>query len=44
MHMQRITISLPQVQQSWLRQQADSFGISISEMLRRIIDRARDGK
>jgi hypothetical protein len=39
--MERITVSLPPVQHSWLRQQADNLGISISEILRRIIDQQR---
>ena len=41
---QRIVITLSPIQHSWLKQQADSFGISVSEMLRRIIDELRKPK
>jgi hypothetical protein len=37
----RLSVSIPPVQHSWLRQQADNLGISISEILRRIIDQQR---
>ena len=40
----RMMVSLLPVQQNWLKQQADSFGISVSEMLRRIIDELRKPK
>ena len=38
---QRITLSLPAVQQSWLKQRAADLGISVSEFLRRVIDELR---
>jgi len=40
----RMTVTIAPVQQNWLKQQADSFGISVSEMLRRIIDELRKPK
>ena len=39
--MDRITVTLPQIQHSWLKQQAESLGISMSEFIRRIIDELR---
>jgi hypothetical protein len=42
--MERISLSLPPPQMSWLRREAKRIGITIGELLRRIIDQARDGK
>jgi hypothetical protein len=41
--MERISLSIPDVQLSWLQEQAEALGISISELLRRIIDTRRLG-
>lgn len=41
--MQRITISLPDPQLSWLQSEAKRIGITIGELLRRLIDRVREG-
>jgi len=40
--MERISLSLPPPQMSWLRREAQSIGITIGELLRRIIDNARE--
>ena len=41
--MERLSISIPPLQMAWLRAEADSLGVSLGELLRRIIDRARTG-
>jgi len=41
--MQRITISIPEQQMSWLQSEAKRIGITIGELLRRLIDRVREG-
>jgi hypothetical protein len=40
--MERITISLPPPQMSWLQREAKRIGISIGELLRRLIDQVRE--
>jgi hypothetical protein len=40
--MDRITVSLPPPQMSWLRREAERIGITIGELLRRIIDQVRE--
>jgi hypothetical protein len=42
--MNRLSFSLPEPQMSWLRREAERIGITIGELLRRIIDQVRDGK
>jgi len=42
--MERITINLPPVQMAWLRAEASSLGLTIGELLRRIIDAHRTPK
>ena len=42
--MDRLSFSLPEPQMSWLRREAERIGITIGELLRRIIDQVRDGK
>jgi hypothetical protein len=42
--MERITISLPPPQMSWLRREAERLGVTIGELLRRILDQVRDSK
>ena len=42
--MDRITISLPPPQLSWLNREAKRLGVTIGELLRRIIDQVRDSK
>jgi hypothetical protein len=40
--MQRISVSLPAPQMSWLQREAKRIGITIGELLRRIIDQVRE--
>ena len=40
----RITLTLPPMQISWLQREAKKLGISISELLRRIVDEKRIAK
>ena len=40
--MQRTSISLPEPQMSWLRSEAKRLGITVGELLRRLIDRVRE--
>jgi hypothetical protein len=42
--MERISISLPPPQMSWLRREAKRLGLTIGELLRRIIDQHRTEK
>lgn len=42
--MERISFSLPAAQLSWLQREAKRLGVTIGELLRRLIDGARDGK
>ncbi len=42
--MERLSISLPPVQMAWLRAEASSLGLTIGELLRRIIDQHRAPK
>jgi hypothetical protein len=42
--MERVTVSLPSSQLSWLRREAERIGITIGELLRRILDQVRDSK
>jgi hypothetical protein len=42
--MERITVSLPDPQMTWLKHEAKRIGITIGELLRRLIDQVRDGK
>jgi hypothetical protein len=42
--MERISLSLPPPQISWLKHEAERIGITIGELLRRLIDAARDSK
>jgi hypothetical protein len=42
--MERLSISLPPVQMAWLRAEAASLGVTIGELLRRIIDTHRTPK
>ena len=42
--MNRLSFSLPEPQMSWLRREAERIGITIGELLRRIIDAARETK
>jgi len=39
--MQRISVSLTDQQMRWLQREAQRLGISIGELLRRLIDQAR---
>jgi hypothetical protein len=39
--MERVNLSIPEVQLTWLRQQSAALGITISELVRRIIDGRR---
>ena len=39
--MDRLSVSLPSVQMAWLRAEAASLGLTLGELLRRIIDHAR---
>jgi hypothetical protein len=41
---ERITFSLPAPQVSWLADEAKRIGITIGELLRRIIDQAKDSR
>lgn len=41
MAMERISVSLPPPQHSWLTREAKRLGITIGELLRRLIDAAR---
>lgn len=40
--MDRISVSLAQPQHSWLTREAKRLGITIGELLRRLIDAARE--
>jgi hypothetical protein len=40
--MERITISLPPPQMTWLQREAKRLGVTIGELLRRIIDQVRE--
>ena len=42
--MERITVSLPDPQMAWLKREAKRIGITIGELLRRLIDQVRDSK
>lgn len=42
--MDRITISLPEPQMLWIKREAKRLGVTIGELLRRIIDQVRDSK
>lgn len=42
--MERITISLPPPQMTWLQREAKRLGVTIGELLRRIIDQVRNSK
>lgn len=42
--MDRISLSLSPPQHSWLTREAKRLGITIGELIRRIIDAARDSK
>jgi hypothetical protein len=42
--MERLSISLPPVQMAWLRAEANSLGLTVGELLRRIIDKHRTPK
>jgi hypothetical protein len=42
--MQRITVSLPDPTMAWLKAEAKRIGITIGELLRRLIDQVRDSK
>ena len=42
--MERLSISIPPPQMAWLRAEADSLGVSLGELLRRIIDELRKPK
>ena len=39
--MDRISVSLPPVQNTWLQREAKRLGITVSEFLRRLIDQQR---
>jgi len=40
--MDRITISIPPPQMTWLRAEAERLGVTVGELLRRIIDQVRN--
>jgi hypothetical protein len=40
--MNRITVSFPQGALAWLRKEAKRLGITVGELLRRIVDDVRD--
>lgn len=40
--MERISISLPDTQISWLRREAKRLGVTIGELVRRLLDQVRD--
>jgi Ribbon-helix-helix protein, copG family len=42
--MERISISVAPPQMSWLKHEAKRLGVTIGELLRRLIDQVRDGK
>ena len=42
--MDRLSFSLTEQQMAWLRRQARQLGITIGELLRRLIDKERLGK
>jgi hypothetical protein len=42
--MERITVSLPSPQMSWLKHEAERVGITVGELLRRIIDQHREAR
>ncbi|HEY2418843.1 MAG TPA: hypothetical protein VGH84_13045 [Steroidobacteraceae bacterium] len=42
--MERISLSLPPRQMSWLKLEAKRLGVTLGELLRRIIDQVRDSK
>jgi hypothetical protein len=42
--MDRITVSFPQVTMAWLRRESKRLGVTIGELLRRIVDEARSTK
>lgn len=42
--MSRMSITLPEPAMNWLKREAKRLGISISELIRRIIDNTRDSK
>lgn len=42
--MNRLSVSLPPPQYRWLTSEAKRLGITIGELIRRIIDAARDSK
>ena len=42
--MNRISVSLPPPQHAWLTREATRLGLTIGELLRRIIDAAREAK
>ena len=42
--MERIGLSLTAPQRHWLEQEAERLGLTVGELLRRIIDQVRGGK
>jgi hypothetical protein len=40
--MERITVSIPPPQMTWLRTEAVRLGVTVGELLRRIIDQVRN--
>jgi hypothetical protein len=42
--MERITFSLPSPQMTWLHREAERLGVTIGELLRRLIDQVREAK
>lgn len=42
--MERLSFSIPSVQMAWLRTEAERLGVSLGELLRRIIDELRHPK
>ena len=42
--MERLSFSIPPLQMAWLRAEADSLGVTLGELLRRIIDQVRTDK
>lgn len=41
-NMPRVTISFTEQQLEWLRAQADRLGISLADLIRRMVDRQRE--
>ena len=42
--MEKINVNFAQVQLTWLRREAKRFGITVAEVLRRIVDAARGAR